>query len=50
MLLYCLARSIFNHLTPKYDADIQNVALYWHFMLGTAVITVLVTTLFPLAG
>ncbi|RFC62693.1 cytochrome c oxidase subunit I [Fulvimarina endophytica] len=49
MLFYCLARSLFGHLTPLYDADIQNVALYWHFMLGTAFVTVATIAFTPLA-
>ncbi|WP_024352390.1 cytochrome c oxidase subunit I [Aurantimonas coralicida] len=49
MLAYCLARSLAGRLTPVYDIDIANVALYWHFMLGTALITVATVALFPLA-
>ncbi|MEN3794145.1 cytochrome c oxidase subunit I [Fulvimarina sp. MAC3] len=50
MLFYCLARSLFGHLTPVYDADIQNVALYWHFALATAFVTVATLAFAPLAG
>ena len=49
MLSYCLARSLASRLTPIYDIDIANVALYWHFMLVTALITVATVALFPLA-
>ncbi|EAU41757.1 Cytochrome c oxidase [Fulvimarina pelagi HTCC2506] len=48
MLFYCLARSIFGHLTPVYDADIRNVALYWHFVLATAFVTVATLAFAPL--
>ncbi len=49
MLGYCLARSVAGRLTPVYDIDIANVALYWHFMAATALITVATIALFPLA-
>ncbi len=48
MLGFCLAASLFGRMTPDYDADIRNVALYWHFMLLTAIVTALVTGGFPL--
>lgn len=47
MQLYCLARSFAGRMTPRYDMDICNVALYWHFMLVTAVTTFAVVGLFP---
>jgi cytochrome c oxidase subunit I+III len=50
MLAYCLARSFAGKLTPVYDIDIANVALYWHFMEATALITVATIALFPLAA
>jgi cytochrome c oxidase subunit 1/cytochrome c oxidase subunit I+III len=28
---YCLAGSLTGKLTPRYDADLWNVSLYWHF-------------------
>ncbi|WP_163850131.1 cytochrome c oxidase subunit I [Pseudooceanicola aestuarii] len=31
MQLYCLAGSIFGKLTPRYDADLWNISLFWHF-------------------
>ncbi|MBC8130252.1 MAG: cytochrome c oxidase subunit I [Rhizobiaceae bacterium] len=49
MLFYCLARSFAGLLTPVYDIDMANVALYWHFMAVTAVVTVATIALFPLA-
>ena len=50
MLGYCLARSLAGKLTPKYDIDLANVALYWHFAAGTGLVTVAVIALFPLAN
>lgn len=47
MQLYCLARSLAGRLTPQHDMELQNVALYWHFMLVTGVITFAVIGLFP---
>lgn len=47
MQLYCLARSFAGYLTPRHDMELHNVALYWHFMLVTAVITFAVIGLFP---
>jgi cytochrome c oxidase subunit 1/cytochrome c oxidase subunit I+III len=35
MQLYCLAGSLFGKLTPRYDADLQNASLFWHFMIVT---------------
>ncbi len=45
---YCLARSIYGKMTPRYDADIRNVALYWHFAGFSALLTALVIGGFPL--
>jgi cytochrome c oxidase subunit I+III len=47
MHLYCIAGSVAGRLTPRYDIDICNVALYWHFLIATAVVTVAVVALFP---
>jgi heme/copper-type cytochrome/quinol oxidase subunit 3 len=44
---YCLARSIFGKMTPRYDADLWNVTLYWHFAGFGAVLTALVIGGFP---
>jgi len=49
MQLYCLAGSLAGRLTPDYDIDIWNVALFWHFLLVTAVIAYAFVGLFPLA-
>ena len=48
MHLYCLARRLAGRMTARYDIEIQNVALYWHFAAVTAVVTVLVIAGFPL--
>ena len=47
MQLYCLARSLAGRLTPEHDLELHNVALYWHFMAITAVVTFAVIGLFP---
>jgi cytochrome c oxidase subunit I+III len=49
MQLYCLARRIAGRMTARYDSDISNVALYWHFTALTAAITIAVIAGFPLA-
>jgi cytochrome c oxidase subunit I+III len=49
MHLYCFARRFFGRMTARYDIDICNVTLYWHFTALTVVITVLVIAGFPLA-
>jgi cytochrome c oxidase subunit I+III len=50
MQLYCLARSLARRLTPEHDIDICNVALFWHFVAATALMTVAVVALFPLVA
>ncbi|CDN54686.1 Subunit III of cytochrome c oxidase,also similar to C-terminal domain of long variants of subunit I [Neorhizobium galegae bv. officinalis bv. officinalis str. HAMBI 1141] len=50
MQAYCLARSVAGRMTAEYDQDIRNVALYWHFMAFTAVVTFAVIGLFPLVA
>ncbi|WP_245964241.1 cytochrome c oxidase subunit I [Roseovarius spongiae] len=47
MLLYCLAGSWFGKLTPRYDADLRNTTLYWHFLCLSGVITALLLGAFP---
>jgi cytochrome c oxidase subunit I+III len=47
MQLYCLARSLTGRLTARHDMELHNVALYWHFMLVTALVTFAVVGLFP---
>jgi cytochrome c oxidase subunit I+III len=50
MQLYCMARRLSGRMTARYDIDISNVALYWHFAALTAVITVAVIAGFPLVA
>ena len=50
MLLYCVGRRWVGYLTPQYDIDIANVALYWHFCLLTVAVTVAVIAGFPLVA
>ena len=45
---YCAARRIARRMTPRYDSEIVNVAVYWHFVALTVVITVAVIAGFPL--
>lgn len=40
MQLYCVARRFAGRMTAKYDMDIANVVLYWHFTMVTVAITV----------
>jgi cytochrome c oxidase subunit I+III len=47
MQLYCLARSLAGRLTHRHDMELHNIALYWHFMLVTALVTFAVVGLFP---
>jgi cytochrome c oxidase subunit I len=44
---YCLAGTIFGKLTPRYDADLWNTTLYWHFHALSALITCAVVGLLP---
>ena len=43
MQLYCIARRIFGRLTARYNGDITNVVLYWHFTALTTFVTVAVS-------
>ncbi len=45
---YCIARRLAGRMTAKYDIDIQNVGLFWHFVAITAVATQIVLVLFPI--
>lgn len=47
MQLYCLAGSLFGKLTPRYQADIWNVSLYWHFVALAAATTCAILGLAP---
>jgi cytochrome c oxidase subunit I+III len=48
MQLYCAARRFARRMNARHDQDVVNVALYWHFVAITAVITVAVIAGFPL--
>ena len=48
MQLYCLAGSVAGKLTPRYDADIWNVTLFWHFHVLSALVACAVMGLAPL--
>jgi cytochrome c oxidase subunit I+III len=45
---YCVARRMARRMTARYDCEIVNVAVYWHFVALTVVITVAVIAGFPL--
>ncbi|HUQ93818.1 MAG TPA: cytochrome c oxidase subunit I [Bryobacteraceae bacterium] len=47
MQLYCVARRAMGRMTGRYDIDICNVALYWHFVAITAAAAVIVVAGFP---
>ena len=49
MLGYCLARSVAGKMTPKHDIDLANVALYWHFLGFTTLLTVATLAYFPMS-
>jgi heme/copper-type cytochrome/quinol oxidase subunit 3 len=48
MQAYCIARSWFGKMTPRCDADLWNVTLYWHFTAITVLATVALIAGFPL--
>jgi cytochrome c oxidase subunit I+III len=50
MNLYCMARRLAGRLTSSHDLDVGNVALFWHFTLLTAVLTIAVLAGFPLVA
>ena len=50
MQLYCLARRWAGRMTERYDMEIGNVSLYWHFTWLMVVISVLVGAGFPLVA
>ena len=47
MALYVLARAVAGRLTAEHDAELHNVALYWHFLLVTVAVTAAVVGVFP---
>ena len=48
MQVYCVGRRLARRMTARYDQDIVNVALYWHFVAVMTVLTVAVIAGFPL--
>jgi cytochrome c oxidase subunit I+III len=48
MLAYCGARRAAGRMTGRYDADLENTLLFWHFTVFTVVVTVAVISGFPL--
>jgi cytochrome c oxidase subunit I+III len=50
MQLYCLARRLAGRMTAAHELDMSNVALFWHFTILTAIITVAVIAGFPLVA
>jgi cytochrome c oxidase subunit I+III len=50
MQLYCIARRLAGRMTARYDIDITNVTLYWHFTALTVAVTVAVIAGFPLVA
>ena len=47
MHLYCAARRAAGRMTARYDMDIANVTLYWHFTVATVAITLAIIAGFP---
>ena len=48
MQSYCVARRAAGKMTARHDIDLQNVALFWHFVAITAALTIGVIAGFPL--
>ena len=48
MLLYCAARRIAGRMTGRFDIDITNTKLFWHFTAATAAATVILIAGFPM--
>ena len=44
---YCIARRLAGRLTARYDMDLVNVLLYWHFTAFTVLVAALVVVAFP---
>lgn len=47
MLAYCLARSLAGRMRPRFDADLWNTTLFWHFLLVSCLITAAMIGLVP---
>lgn len=50
MQVYCIARRLAGRMTARYDIDITNVELYWHFLAFTVAVTSAVIAGFPLVS
>ncbi|MBN1236952.1 MAG: cytochrome c oxidase subunit I [Gammaproteobacteria bacterium] len=50
MLVYCAARLKAGRMTPRYDIDLSNTALYWHFVAIEAAVTFALLALFAAGG
>ncbi len=48
MQLYCAGRRLAGRMTARYDQDIVNVTVFWHYVAAMAVITVAVVAGMPL--
>ncbi|WP_235829843.1 cytochrome c oxidase subunit I [Frigidibacter oleivorans] len=44
---YCLAGLTFGRITPRHDAPMWNVSLYWHFLALTMLVTVATLAVVP---
>jgi cytochrome c oxidase subunit I+III len=47
MQAYCIARAYAGRLTARYDMEIWNVTLYWHFACFSAVVALATLVAFP---
>jgi cytochrome c oxidase subunit I+III len=50
MQLYCILRRLTGRMSARFDIDIHNVVLYWHFTILTVLTTVSVIAGFPLVA
>jgi cytochrome c oxidase subunit I+III len=50
MQAYCCARRAAGRMTARYDADMENTVVCWHFTAFTAAVTVAVIAGFPLVA
>jgi cytochrome c oxidase subunit I+III len=50
MQSYCLARRARRRMTARYDAEMENTVLLWHFVAFTVAVTVAVIAGFPLVA
>ncbi|MGE0160169.1 MAG: cytochrome c oxidase subunit I [Gemmatimonadales bacterium] len=50
MTAYCVVGGLMGRVTARYDMDLDNTVLYWHFAMLTTVVTTLVIAGFPLVA